>query len=611
MRLTYCQCVPAAQEVGDCLASSEPIVLDACAPLTRIVVADPRLDPRECEELNRCLTDLAFDWASVDGDDPTVVNGISIADLAGTEALQGVLLPAARGVLGMQSALAQIEGSISELRTVVAGDPGSRYRRAETVEADSASTASSQSALGREIPLRRSTSADSRNELLVAKYRRSRDTEYLPARHVWWRVRASLLAVGFSAGLRRRRPTLAVLQYHPTAAFARQYLSFDKARHRLLRLYFGRDDLGAMLCRGDMGVTVTRSRSSDAVSSIEQALTRFFADSRAALSQRFTISGVDVSPVVLPYLRDLVLQYASLAGTEAPRLRRTLRRSRTQAVLVPFETSTVARLLIRAAEQEAIPVVSISDGFRGDDHTRDSTLASVACAVSESSAQLYVRPRMARKPVFVTGDPRTDQPARELRSSRRWPPKRILVGSYVFDPGDVNCNRADPERFLDAVLDGIAAGVASDWGLMVNLHPADSGTNYDDIVAKYSDLAVEVRATGDVVDMFADADVYITTHSTSLLQAAASRLPIVYYRVNDQVLHPPFSDDPVIARCTAATRSELADIMTAASPPAIPSENTRQSMARTLRRSSRWPLHRSCTQCDLARHRVDQAKVVT
>jgi hypothetical protein len=60
------------------------------------------------------------------------------------------------------------------------------------------------------------------------------------------------------------------------------------------------------------------------------------------------------------------------------------------------------------------------------------------------------------------------------------------------------------------------------------------------------------------VDRFALADVYVTGPSTSLLEALASGMPVIYYRVNQQHLHPPFSDDPFIERRTATSPQELA-----------------------------------------------------
>src|SRR5207302_7096303 len=81
------------------------------------------------------------------------------------------------------------------------------------------------------------------------------------------------------------------------------------------------------------------------------------------------------------------------------------------------------------------------------------------------------------------------------------------------------------------------------------------------VLAAHADLSVELLTSGDVVEAFAGADVYVTTHSTSLLEAAALGLPVIYYRVNAQRLHPPFDNDPFMRRRTAASPAELAALL--------------------------------------------------
>jgi hypothetical protein len=240
-------------------------------------------------------------------------------------------------------------------------------------------------------------------------------------------------------------------------------------------------------------------------------------------------------------------------------------------VVVPFETPALSRLLIRAAQLEGIPVVSISDGFRGDDHSRDSVLADIACALTDAAAERYMRPRRPGRSVTVTGDPRSDA-VRAAPVSHRppWPPRRILVGSYAFDSGDVNCRRGDPERFLAMILAGIDASTVRPTRVVVKHHPADR-VDYRTAVDAYRALDVELRTTGDVSQMFGDADVYITTHSTSILDALAAGLEVLYVRVNDQVIHPPFSsDDAVMASRTAASSDQLAALLSAPTPPPLP-----------------------------------------
>ena len=133
-----------------------------------------------------------------------------------------------------------------------------------------------------------------------------------------------------------------------------------------------------------------------------------------------------------------------------------------------------------------------------------------------------------------------------------------------------NCRRSDPERMLRSILEGVAASRAAAARITLKLHPADSPTHYEQIIARHGQLDVRVLHSGDVGDLFASTDVYITTYSTSLLEAASAGLPFVYYRVNEQQLHPPFSADAVMSAHTVTSALELTRVLDHDAPPAMP-----------------------------------------
>jgi hypothetical protein len=332
---------------------------------------------------------------------------------------------------------------------------------------------------------------------------------------------------------------------------------------------FTGSDLRAMLRTGDRGIGLRASRNGGLAG---PDLADFLERHAAAMSERLTIGGVDVSGVVLPELCELAERHTLFARAQVPSLRRALKDAQAQAVLVPFDTVTEARLLVRVAREEGIPVLMINDGFKGDDHTRDGELADFGCALSSSIAERYFPARVDGRPVWVTGDPRVDERAARPSPSPAWPACRILIGSFTFSPSDINCRRSDPERMLTGILEGIAASsVAAEAQITLKLHPADAPDHYQQIIARYSTLDVRVVQRGDVSELFAASDIYITTYSTSLLEAASAGLPFVYFRVNEQRLHPPFSDDAVMATHTVASAAELTRMLDGDAPPAMPS----------------------------------------
>jgi hypothetical protein len=228
-------------------------------------------------------------------------------------------------------------------------------------------------------------------------------------------------------------------------------------------------------------------------------------------------------------------------------------------VLVPFDTPPEARLLVRSAQSLAIPTFVINDGFKGDDFTQEGMTADVALAWSTAIRDDYFR-RRRDGTAIVTGNPTTDV-HRSARDAGAQTPARLLIGSFTFSPADLNCRRSDPERFLAEVLEGVRRAAMPVERIVLKLHPADSPDHYAGILSEFSAVPIEVVASGDIVDLLDDCDLHITTYSTTLLEAVALGVPVIYYRVNRQRLHGPFDGDPVIGRRTASSPAELAALL--------------------------------------------------
>jgi hypothetical protein len=163
----------------------------------------------------------------------------------------------------------------------------------------------------------------------------------------------------------------------------------------------------------------------------------------------------------------------------------------------------------------------------------------------------------------VTGNPKADA-QRAVRPRHDDPAtlRRVLVGSFTFSPVDLNCRRSDSEFFLRGVLSGIRdSRLARGAGVRLKLHPADRPAYYRSVFAAIPEVPVQIVTEGDVVGEFDTADIYITTYSTSLLEAVARDLPVIYYRVNPQRLHAPFSDDPFLEARTVHSAEELAALL--------------------------------------------------
>jgi len=560
VRVTYANCYLGDIIPRDVLVTDEVAVAHSAPAGIQTFMADSHFAPTAGEAHNLAAWRLAFQWFRDGDEDPTLVKGISAGDLGGAETAITVLLPAARGVLESSALVEEVEPRM--FTTIVAdGGPG-HYDRVETVQADAAA-ATVRTRVQREVRCDRALARDRRNQRLFGKYAVTRDPDFLHPRPRWRRVIANGLfrAVNAAAALRERsgRPVLVVDEYNPTRAFARQYAAQSGGEYRLARSGPLPRDLRAIVRRGDLAVMpVPRPATLSDPGAVER-LWRFAASRNELMSTRFTLAGVDLWPVLAPHLARVIERYSAFISHAEPACRAQLERLNPAAVIVPYDTPPETRLLIRVAQQMDIPTFVLNDGFKADDFEAECMTADHALAWSSALAEHYLA-RRAHGRTTVTGNPKADDQY-PLAWRRRGAIKRILVGGFAFSCVDLNCRRSDPEWFLDGVLTGIECSTSATAQIVVKLHPADHRLHYAAVLAAHPKLSVELKLEGDVVEAFASADLYVTGASTSLLEAVAFGLPVIYYRVNEQHLHPPFTDDSVIQPRTAASPRQLAALI--------------------------------------------------
>lgn len=551
VRLTYANCFGADRDT-DWLATDELLVGEAAPPNVKVVFADKGIPADDGQRANIALWQLAFDWFLTLGSDPTVVMGVSAGDLAGVEVGQWILLPAARGALAMAALLDELHPD--HVRTAVPTAGSETFRLNEIAQSDGAHAAV-RARLGIEALGQRIEVDDPRDSQLVKKYAH-RDTwrrrERLSRRA---RLATAELVTRSNRALRwNAQPTLLVQEYNPTQAFASEYAS-RADRPRMVRIGASRSALRISLARGDVirqlpPLEVLREPSM-------RARLEAWTDAHAAqLRERFIVGKIPLWDAVRPHVLDLVEMYAAYANAAVPEVEALLKRERVARVLVPFDTPPISRLLVRVAQRAGIPTFVLPNGVIPDEFQAESLTADVGLAWSDAVAQTTFRRRTSGT-VVITGNPKADRPHRKVRTGV--PPRRVLVGSFTFSAGDLNCGRSDPERYLEQVMAGVALG-APEVTLTLKLHPSDT-QDYATLLGRSAVTDVRVITTGDVCALFADADVYVTTYSTSLLEAAAHGLPVIYYAVNDQRFLPPFGEDSFLEEWTATTPTELAGLL--------------------------------------------------
>jgi PAS domain-containing protein len=562
-RVLHANCFPPAHTHADALLSDEALVLAAAPSNQRVLSAEEGMDAELAHRTSVAMSRAALDWFRIDLEDPSIVAGVSAGDLAVSEAMARILMPAARGVLAMTAALDRGLEPTTLVSVVPAG--GGRYARLETLAADAA-VATAELRLGGSLAVERIVSEDPRNAWLRDKYAGVRDGDQLALTGADRRLARSIALGAVNApARRRRRPALLVLEYNPTHAFARRY---GRRRHRRWRLVCWPAhprDLLAVAQTGDQAILL---RTPDlATLPPSGAGQRLRARAEELGGRTLRVAGVDLWSIVRDPLLALAERYGRYAAALAAPLARELERRAVAAVLVPFDSAPNARLIVRVSQAMGIPTFVINDGYKADDIQQEGMAADIALAWSEAIRDGY----FSRRPngAHVTGNPRAERLTHI--TPRRRVLRRVLVGGHAFSPIDLNCRRSDAERFLDEVLDGIAAARAHvSAEVVVKLHGSDSPGYHRESLARHPGLEIDLQTDGDVIALFGDCDVYVTTYSTSLIEAAAVGLPVVYYRINAQRLGRPFSDDEFLARRSVSTPAQLASLLADRDALAVP-----------------------------------------
>lgn len=606
-RVLLANCYPPSFVGADALLTDETLVAAAAPSGLRVLSGEAHVDEALAHRTSIEMTRAALSWFRIGEHDPSIVEGISAGDLCAAEVTGSVLMPAARAVLSTVAALDR--GPQPSTLAVVAPAGEGRYARLEALATDAA-LAAARSRLGRSLAVERISSGDPRNASLREKYAVVRDPEYLSpsgasgARQSAKRSLAVAVANAHGRLRRRGREALLVLEYNPTQAFARAYGARRTRRWGLVCWPQRPRDLLAIARAGDAAILPL---APDLSRQPNTGVADRLRDHAGELEgHSLHVAGVELWPIVRERLFETASRYACYAAALVKPLAGELDRRAVRAVLVPFDLPAQARLIVRVAQMRGIPTFVTNDGFKADEIQQEGMTADVALAWSQAMRDRYFARRPS--PATVTGNPRlgrlervgsgrgergrqTERGRSTLRGKRGRKrtclaahrgrdrmrsrvPTRVLVGGHTFSPSDLNCRRSDSERFLEQVLEGIATSlprIAS--GVLVKLHPADPEDRYRAIARRHSQLRVDLRRPGDVVELFSDFDLYVTTYSTSLLEAVAVGMPIVYYQVNQQRMGPPFSHDEFLAGRTARTPVELAALLAdedalASAPPA-------------------------------------------
>ena len=218
------------------------------------------------------------------------------------------------------------------------------------------------------------------------------------------------------------------------------------------------------------------------------------------------------------------------------------------------------RLIVKLFQKYKIDNAVIMNGWLGDEFQKEAKLATTTLCYGESYLKNYFK---NKKDVRVTGNPLFDK-AYEKRKfvNPKFPPRRIMIGSFTFSPPDINCHYYDNEKYLIDIFDVLNKFKNKKnikFEIELKLHPADSPEFYQWFLNENGYSEIKIISHGNFQKLVSGFDLLIINYSTGIFETALMGIPVIFYHPNNQMLFEPFNGFKQLP--TAFNKRELKSVL--------------------------------------------------
>lgn len=187
-----------------------------------------------------------------------------------------------------------------------------------------------------------------------------------------------------------------------------------------------------------------------------------------------------------------------------------------------------------------VPSFLIINGLLGPDYSDDSKHADFINSYSTSVRDNYFK---GMDNIFPLGDPRMDMylSSNVKEVDRECP--TVVIGASGFNAVDLNSFVAVEFEFLSSVLNSLnkVKETGQKFKIIIKVRPNGYRSQYERFVSKYySGLVDEIIDSVPMKEVLVRADFYISIYSQTLFEASCLGVPAVYYRADNEIIHPPF-----------------------------------------------------------------------
>jgi len=199
------------------------------------------------------------------------------------------------------------------------------------------------------------------------------------------------------------------------------------------------------------------------------------------------------------------------------------------------------RMIVRVCQKYGIENMVHMNGWFGSKHGIENKSASKILCFGENYISNYFN---GFDSISIVGSPVFDAAFKKRPLVKpNYPIKKILIATATFSPVDINCRYSDHERFLSDILDvlpHLEQQTKHAFQITIRPHGSDSVDFYRWFLAKCGHPHVPLKPLGDFLEVAAECDLLIASYSTTVFEAAAMGIPVLYYNPSNQILFEPF-----------------------------------------------------------------------
>lgn len=236
-----------------------------------------------------------------------------------------------------------------------------------------------------------------------------------------------------------------------------------------------------------------------------------------------------------------------------------LLKSKVDLSIIISNIGETATLFDICCKSKGIPSYLIINGLLGVNYSDESKHATYINSYSESIKNNYFK---GMDNIVVLGDPRMDVYANvELKKINREVPT-IVIGASGFSPVDLGSYVAIEFDFMHDVLSALkeVKELGTNLKVIIKVRPNGYYKQYQKFVDEFfPSLVVEIIALKPMKEVLQSADLYISINSQTLFEASSMGIPIIYYKKDNEVLPPPFDNNPDLV--TVSTPMDLTQVI--------------------------------------------------